>query len=111
MPHEDRPILEYQTPPDREPQTPLGWFRRLFRGEDTFLGSSALLFAILTWASAVVALWAGAGAFVCGSFLVCMLSTLLAAVAFIEKGSSKTFPLVSLGSNALFLLFLFVRES
>ena len=108
MPPEEHPILEYERPPAPEPESIP---RRLLRGEDTFLGSSALLFAILTWASAAVSLWAGEGAFVCGSFLLCMLSALLAVAGLLEKGSSRTFPLVSLGMNGLFLLFLFVRKS
>src|SRR3954468_6790068 len=59
-------LLNYQSPIRRDPRRASRWLRSLNRGEDTFLASSALLFALLCWATTVFGWALGApGLFAC----------------------------------------------
>jgi hypothetical protein len=107
--HEDRPhtVLEYESPGAR--RSGLGarlhaWFRP--RGEDTFLGSASLLFALCQLLFFVVEMFSPGMA--CAALPAGMLAVALAVGAFVERGSSKMFPAVALGIVILSVILLLV---
>lgn len=89
---EDRPTLDYQTP------------RRLRRrrwrrspGPDSFLGSSALFFAVLTPLTFIAGLADGtAAAGDCCGVPLAALAAVLGFAGLLEQGTSKTFPLAAI---------------
>jgi hypothetical protein len=95
------PILNYRSSPVEDPAK-ISWLRRLNRGEDSFLGCSALFFAVLVWAVAIFAFTLGGGFFNCLNISLAGVSTLLSLAGLLESATSKTFPLVSLLLNVIF---------
>lgn len=90
-------LLNYQTPIRRDPPATWNRLRRLNRGEDTFLASSALLFALLCWATTAFGWAMGApGLFACAGVVMLMVSVALALASFLERQTSRTFALMSL---------------
>jgi hypothetical protein len=97
------PLLNYQSPIARPRWSGWNWLRRLNAGEDSFLACSALLFAVLCWATSLLGWLLGAGAFTaCGGVLLMVVSVALALLSFFERQTSRTFALVSLMLGALY---------
>jgi hypothetical protein len=85
----------------------------LNKEEDSFLGCSALLFAVLVWVLGISGFILDAGMANCGSVLLAAISVVLSLAGLLERQTSKTFPLVSLGLNGVYgvvlVVGLFVR--
>ena len=104
------PILDYRSGSSSKGRT-VGLLWRLNRGEDSFLACSALLFAVLAWAIALF-VFAAAGMFFNPlSLVVLPLSVILCILALLQLGASKTFPLVGLALNGLFLLCIIIARA
>lgn len=97
------PVLDYRSAGSRGP-TKTGWLRRLNRGEDSFLACSALFFAVLVWAVAILGLVSGAGIVNCLNVSLVLLSVVLGLAGLLESATSKTFPLASLALNGAYVL-------
>ncbi|HEY7116577.1 MAG TPA: hypothetical protein VH475_08325 [Tepidisphaeraceae bacterium] len=91
-------LLDYESPIPRGSRRRSGWLRRLNSGEDTFLASSALLFALLCWAISGFGWALGApGLSFCASVALLAISFVLALASFFEEArTSRTFAVISL---------------
>jgi hypothetical protein len=77
-------------------------------GQDTLLGSLALFFAVAPVLILGIGLLAGnVAAAGCVILPMCVASVLFSVGALLERGRSRTFPLVSLALVAVYLLVLF----
>ncbi len=110
--------------PDRPPtlgyagrpggQRPLDWFRKWFsyRGSDSFLGCSALFFAVLPWAIGVIDLaFAAAGGpagLSCFGLPMAALGVILGLAGLVEREVSRTFPAAAIVMGSIYLLVMFV---
>jgi hypothetical protein len=107
-PDPEPPVLDYRGSTPRDDRPAFRWVRYINDGEDTFVACAALLFAVLTWATVIIGRAVGAaGLETCLSLPVAGLSTVLSLGCLLERRTSKTFPLVSLGLNVVFGIWIF----
>ena len=96
------PILNYRSAPTTDGPAKTSWLKRINRGEDSFLACSGLFFALTGWATTILGVAYDAGPFSCLCVSVIGVSVVLCLAAFLESGTSKTFPLVGLLVNFAF---------
>jgi hypothetical protein len=92
------PTLEYASRPTPVHQQVVHWLT--FDGPDTFVGSSALLFAILAVFTLLALPWEPALTLV--GWPLCVFACLSAIGGLFERQTSKTFPLCALGLTVLY---------
>jgi len=98
----DRPVLEYRTPPRARPPRIRNWFN--YNGTDTAIGSTALFFAMLIWLSVFVGVAMNVvGAGLCFALPMAGLAVVCGLIGLCERQSSKFFP-----SSALMLVAIYV---